>query len=109
MVEETRMANSIEYILVAIVLCIGMIGYSMALSTLFDDTKVAQNMSQMAIFIPLILFVAVVNQSGNSKYSTYVTFLTPIGPAGSLIGILTNNPDPAIPADKHLINITILN
>ena len=43
--EENRLNNSISYIFVAIVQCVGMIGYSMALSTLFDDTKVAQNMT----------------------------------------------------------------
>jgi hypothetical protein len=95
-VEDTRFMDSVGYILVAILLSIGMVGYSMALSTLFYDTKVAQNMSQLAIFIPLILFVAFVNKLDNLKYLTYLTFLFPIGPACALIGILTNNPDPRI-------------
>jgi len=44
-VPETRTQNSLQYTLLAIVFCIGMVGYSMALSTLFYDTKVAQNMT----------------------------------------------------------------
>jgi ATP-binding cassette subfamily A (ABC1) protein 3 len=104
-VEDTRLMNSISYILIAIVLSLGMIGYAMALSTLFSDTKVGQNMSQMAIFLPLILFLAVSNQNGSVKYLTYFTFLTPIGAASAIIGILTNNPVVPVP----LINIDFLN
>jgi phosphoglycerol transferase MdoB-like AlkP superfamily enzyme len=88
---DTRTSCSIQFILIAIVFSIGIVGYSMALSTFFYDTKVAQNMVQMALFIPLILFVAVVNQRTNTKYLTYLTFVTPIGPAGSIIGIITSN------------------
>ena len=104
-VEDTRLMNSISYILVATVLCLGMIGYAMALSTLFSDTKVGQNMSQLAIFLPLILFLSVCNQSGAVKYITYFTFLTPIGAASAIIGILTSNPAVSAP----LVNTDFLN
>jgi len=40
-VEDRRFSDSISYIVAAIVLSLGMIGYAMALSTLFTDTKVA--------------------------------------------------------------------
>ena len=43
--EDTRFNNSIGYMLAVILLCLGMIGFSMAFSTLFYDTKVAQNMT----------------------------------------------------------------
>lgn len=36
-----------------------------------------------------------------------MTFVTPIGPACALIGLITN--DPALPASAHLINTSILN
>ena len=39
--EENRFNNSISYIFVAILLCFGTIGYSMALSTLFEEPAVA--------------------------------------------------------------------
>jgi hypothetical protein len=61
-VEDTRFADSVKYIFVAILLSVGMIGYAMALSTLFYDTKVAQNMTQLATFFPLIIFVATINK-----------------------------------------------
>lgn len=44
-IEDTRFSNSIGYMFAAILLCTGMIGYTMAFSTLFYDTKVAQNMT----------------------------------------------------------------
>ena len=103
-VEDTRFSNSVQYIIAAIVLSLGMIGYTMALSTLFKDTKVAQNMSQLAIFFPLILFLAVCNQTSNAKYITYLTLITPIGSAVAIIGIITSNP--IVPAP--LINISFL-
>jgi len=59
----------------------------------------------LALFIPLICFLAVVNQDSNAKYVTFVTFLTPIGPTCALIGIFTNNPVVAV----HLINTSFLN
>jgi len=62
-------------------------------------------MSQLAIFLPLILFLAVCNQTGNVKYLTYLTFITPIGSVGAIIGIITSNP--IVPAP--LINISFLN
>ena len=106
-IEDDRFKNSVTYIFIAIFLCVGMIGYSMALSTLFYDTKVGQNMSQLAIFIPLILFVAVVNKTGFAGSFLYLTMLTPIGPASALIGIITAGP--AIPGFNPLINVDHLN
>jgi hypothetical protein len=61
----------------------------------------------MAIFIPLIMFVAVVNETGFAGSLLYLTMLTPIGPASALIGIITAGPP--IPGFAPLINTDHLN
>lgn len=51
--------------------------------------------------------MAVVGLKSNAKYLTYLTLFTPIGSAAAVIGILTNDPNPAI--TFRLIDVSILN
>jgi len=56
----------------------------------------------MVLFFPLLFFIALTNDDKDSKYLVYLLFLTPLGPASSLIGQLTTH------FDKNNANLSIM-
>ena len=62
----------------------------MAMSTMFTDSKVGQFMGSLFAFVPIILFMKLIQQDGNAKYLVYLLYVFPTTPAlAILINILT--------------------
>jgi hypothetical protein len=64
--------------------------FSMALSCMFTDGKVASNIGQLLMIFPLIIVVNFMTVTDNSKYWMYALNWIPIIPGCSLLVILTS-------------------
>lgn len=53
----------------------------MAMSTLFTDSKVGQNVGSLFAYVQIMLFLATVQNDGNVKYLVYLLYLFPSTPA----------------------------
>lgn len=61
----------------------------MAVSTFFEDTKVAQNIMGILYIFPIIIFFGLVLKDSSAKQFVYCLFLMPIGPSATILMQLT--------------------
>ena len=62
------------------------IGFTMCLSTFFEDTKLAQNISSLMTTPPLIIFFGLVLKGSSIKYWVYPMMLIfPLAPSAAII------------------------
>lgn len=77
--EDTE-ETSKKALIVVIMLYFAQITFCMALSTIFSDSRMAQNASSILLFVPLIFVLAALQNDSTYKWLIYPLFLMPVTP-----------------------------
>ena len=77
--------NSVKFWFCTLFFCIANIPFSMTLSTLFQDSKIANSIGGLIVFIPILLFLQLVQSDSDNKYLIYLLFWLPVVPTCSLL------------------------
>ena len=81
--------NSVKFWFCTLFFCIANIPFSMTLSTLFQDSKIANSIGGLIVFIPILLFLQLVQSDSDNKYLIYLLFWLPVVPTCSLLAKLS--------------------
>lgn len=82
---------------------LGMIPYCMALSTLFSDSKMANQIGGLLLLIPELIYLWVSSKTTAVKWVVYAFYWLPVMPASTIFVSLTTAPDiPGFPIKKFV-------
>ena len=82
--EPNTSAYSAKLIPLAILFCVQYVAFSMALSTFFRNPKVADNVGQMLLYLPVIVFLQCAQKIVESKVVIYIFMWVPMFPTCTL-------------------------
>ena len=71
--------------------------FCMALSTIFTDGKIANNIGSLLLIFPIVIFVNFLAMNDNSKYWLYALNWIPVIPGCSLLVILSSTDKAVFP------------
>jgi len=71
--------------------------FCMALSTMFTDGKIANNIGSLLLIFPIVIFVNFLAMNDNSKYWLYALNWIPVIPGCSLLVILSSTDKAVFP------------
>ena len=71
--------------------------FCMALSTMFTDGKIANNIGSLFLIFPIVIFVNFLAMNDNSKYWLYALNWIPVIPGCSLLVILSSTDKAVFP------------
>ena len=83
-------SKSAQFMTVMVLFLLSQIPFSMALSTFFNDSKVANYVGGLLLTFPIIFFLQLVIMETNAKYILYLFYILPVMPACGIIVRLTS-------------------
>mmetsp|Transcript_12057 Transcript_12057/g.18603 ORF Transcript_12057/g.18603 Transcript_12057/m.18603 type:complete len:175 (-) Transcript_12057:255-779(-) len=103
---ENTFGSSVTFGIVLALMNLSLIPFSMAVSTLFKDAKVASNASLVVVTLPMIIFVQLLR---SKSYLMYLFYFIPIFPGLTLlVSLMTPDPTrvPDLPVDPSYLSYT---
>lgn len=89
-------SNSIQFAITVTLYALASIPHSMAISTLFSEPKMANQVGGLLLLFPQLFFIFLAAKSSPVYYFVYLFYWLPVTPACALIAHQTMSSDPAI-------------
>jgi hypothetical protein len=83
-------AKSAQFMMVMILFLVSQIPFSMTISTLFNDSKVANYVGGLLLTFPIIIFLQFMIIDSDAKYVLYLFYFIPVMPACGILVKLTS-------------------